>query len=83
MTKIWILKETNSYDETNIVGVFSTEEKAKVVMQMLKREECINIYELRYAVLDSEFENWKRILEERMNDYNEELELLNKFKCLA
>lgn len=41
MDKVWIVISTNSYDEREIEGVFSTKEKAEAVLRFLREDEYV------------------------------------------
>ena len=77
--KIWIVYEENSYGESVVIGVFSTEKKAQLYVDCWKRYDCGN-YCIEEKTLDAAMEEVKDRVKGEYEELKECEELLKRIE---
>lgn len=85
MNKIFILVGENTYENEEILGVFSSEEKASIARELSERYDgsCIFQYAIRPYEVDEELVRYKGDLEQELDGYKECASLLERLNRVS
>lgn len=77
MSKVYVLFDENSYGEKQIIGVFSSKEKAELAITLKARYDCFGGEGIKECEIDEVLLDFKNSLEQEVDEYKDCLNLLD------